>query len=542
MNKRRLICGVVGLVLCLALFAGGCAGGKSQAPQKEKALYVHLYMKPAGLNPISSSGQGQDRHVLNSIYNNLVRLSDKYEVVPDLCERYEVSPDAKVFTFYLPKNAKWHDGKPVTADDVVFTFNVMLNPKSGSWLVGKLSEIKGSADYKEGKSSAVAGVTKVDDYTVRVELEKPDVGFLALAIPDMYILPKHVLESASLDQLGNAQTFRDKMIGSGPYKFVKYETDQYVEVVKNPDYWRGKPKLDRVFFKVLTTDVAVAQMEKGEIDIAKISATDAGRLAALPHVQVLSVPGAGIFQMGFNLQQPYLQDKRIRQAFAYAIDREGILKTVLQGHGRVVNSPIIGPEWAVNPNLNPYKYDPEKARQLLKEARWDTNRKLVWIYIPGIRDRDAAYPVMQQQLKEAGINVEFKPVEAAVFAKMYLAGTTDWDLASFGGGVYGAEPHVSSQYYLSWNHTPKGANGTHYVNPRIDDLYMQGCATPDRATRQQIYYEIASILNEDMPTVFFWANNEIWAVNKRVAGCKPPGTVHTFGWDVFDWGIVEQGK
>lgn len=520
------------LVVVLLASASGCAGGQQAPAAKEKVLNVHLYSRP--VPTVNLTGE------YIAIFEKLVMFNEKFEVVPGACERFEVSADGTRWTFHLPKNSKWHDGKPFTAEDVVFSLHVYANPRTGSNKVGQLSQIKGAKEFAEGNADSIAGITAPDSHTVVIELAQPNVAFAATVLTGgIFMLPKHILGSVPADQLEKHSFWRDNPVGTGPFKQVKFVEDQYIEVVKYKDYWRGEPKIDRMFMKVLTSDVAVAQMEKGELDIAKISATDASRLDALPNVRVESVPGMGINSLIFNLQQPYLKDKRVRQAFWYAINRKDMLDTILGGHGKLVCTPIIAPEWAVNPNLNPYEYNPDKARQLLREAGWDSNRKLVMTYFPGIRDRDAGMPVIQQQMKEVGVNIELKPVDLAIIQATYLKGTKDWDIYAGGGGMWAADPAISGLYFISEYKTPKGYNGAHYENPEVDALYKQGAATADKEARKRVYYRIQEILNDEVPWLWLYRTNEIYALNERVTGIKVHGGVTELFWDCWEWDVKQ---
>jgi peptide/nickel transport system substrate-binding protein len=210
---------------------------------------------------------------------------------------------------------------------------------------------------------------------------------------------------------------------------------------------------------------------------------------------------------------------------------------VLQGQGRLVNQSIIGPEWAQYDDLNPYEFDPERASELLAEAEWDPSRTVDLIWEQGVQAIELAAPVFQQQMQEIGVQVTLTPLDEAAFEQRVLE-EIDFDLAWFGGGAYGLDPDVSSTYYACANWTPNGGNTTHYCNEELDELFVAGRGTSDVEERSEIYHEAARILNEDVPTIFWWSENMIWGINKNVQGVVPgPNTdIH---WNIHEWSLAE---
>src|SRR5690606_33426643 len=196
------------------------------------------------------------------------------------------------------------------------------------------------------------------------------------------------------------------------------------------------------------------------------------------------------------------------------------MDVVMKGQARLVNQPVIGPEWAQFDDLNEYPYDPEKAKQLLEEAGWDSSREVPLIWPQGYQAVELSAPVFQQQMAEIGINIVLTPMDEGAFEQL-VVDEADFDLAWFGGGAYGLDPDVSSAYYATANWTPNGGNTTHYSNEELDELYAAGRATSVIEERQEIYHRVAEILNEDVPTIFWWSDNMIWGINKQVQGVIP---------------------
>src|SRR6185437_1396389 len=265
--------------------------------------------------------------------------------------------------------------------------------------------------------------------------------------------------------------------------------------------------------KILAPATALAQLQTGEVDFTNlVPIEEIARLKQDANLTVFSVVSPSISQIAIFNERPYFKDKRVRQAMMYAIDRQGIVDSILGGQATLVNSPIIGPTWMGQPEFNKYAFDTAKAKSLLKDAGWDANQKVEIMEPTGSSKAQQAYgPVIQQQLHDAGFNVSILQADSAQINQKYIA-TPDFDLFDFGGGVYRAEPSIAEIYYGSKELTPAGGNGTHYQNPKIDQLFADGVATTDQAKRKDIYSQIAQIINDDVPTVFLWSPNSISAI------------------------------
>jgi peptide/nickel transport system substrate-binding protein len=491
------------------------------------------------INPLWSplKTAGGEVQIFDLIFNRLIAPDEKWSMQPDLAEKFDISPDATVYTFNLRKNVTWTDGKPFTARDVMFTYKLNLTKAAGSRQAPRLLQIKGAKDFYEGTANEVSGLQMLDDYTVRITLEQPNVSWvyqLTHSSPILFILPEHVLKDADPAQLDNHAFIKKPDVGTGPYQYVQFVADQFVEFKANPNYFKGAPRIEKVFVRLAEPPTQLAQFERGELDVMyKVTAKDAERLKSNASVNIIPLPGLGVFQIAWNNER--FPDKRVRQAFMYAIDRESLIKVVLRGEGRLVHSTIIGPEWANYGDLNQYKYDPAKARTLLKEADWDSNRTVNITWSKGFADIELAAPIVQQQLKEVGFNVELGPLDSPAYIKKVVS-EPDFDLAWFSGGVYALDPDISSAYYECANWTPRGANTTHYCNKDLDTLFAQGRATTDTSKRKDVYARAAAILNEDVPTTFWWSENIIYGVNKRIKGIKA-GTNDYLWWNIQEWSL-----
>ncbi len=515
--------------------AGGAALVAASTPGGGQ-VSVH-WAKPVTLNPLFSTA-GAEQGVEQLLFGALVKVNARLEAVPDIAERIDVSPDAKTYTFTLQRDLVFTDGKPLTARDVVFTIERAVDARTGSYWQGRLLLIEGATEYSEQKADTITGLEAPDDYTVRMTLTTPDSTWL-LTLGDfagLGILPSHVLKDVPPDQLKQHPFSLNPTVSAGVFQFSRYETDQFLEIKRNDTYGGDKAKLDRIFFKISTPDVALAQMETGELDLMIVPVAEMERLKDNPDLTVVSVPSPSIDFLTLNLKKPYLQDKRIRQAMIYAIDREAIVEAIYQGEATVVNQPIIGPEWMGTPDVNAYRFDPEQARQLLGEANWDGSQAIEAIYMPGDKEREAYVPIIQQQFRDVGIALELRATEGAEYIRRRNT-DHDFDLAFVAGGVFRQDPNVSAKYFETKNWVPGGANYSHYSNPRVDELFAAGRATTDQAQRKVIYTEVASILNDEVPWIFLWSPNSIFAYNRRLVGFEPPSYANHNMWNADDWTV-----
>lgn len=497
------------------------------------------WTKPVTLNPLFST-IGYEQVVEQLVFGSLVKVNATLDAVPDIAEEIEVSADATTYTFKLRQNLTFTDGQPFTSKDVVFTFERAIDARTGSYWQGRLMSIEGAPEFSDQRADTITGLEAPDDFTIVMRLSSPDSTWL-LTLGDFAgfgILPAHVLEEIAPDQLQQHSFSLAPTVSAGVFKFERYESDQFVELTRNESYGGEKANLDRIFFKILTQDVTVAQLETGEVDVSNVPVTELARLQGNPNLTVVSVPSPSVDFLALNLTKPYFQDQRVRQAMMYAIDREAIVQAIFSGEASVVNQTIIGPDWMGIPDVNPYGYDPDQARQLLNDANWDSSFKVVLDYVPGTKTRDAYVPIIQQLLKDVGLEIELQPLESAEYSRRRSIDHV-FDIALVGGGVFRQDPNVSSKYFETANFVPSGANYSHYSNPRVDELFVAGRATTDDTERIAVYTEVATILNEELPWIFLWSPNAIFAYNKRLVGFEPPSYVNTPMWNADKWSVID---
>ena len=489
-------------------------------------------------NPLKGS-TGTQIQVFDLTFSRLLKANDQLELVPDLAESFEISEDASQFTFVLREGLAWTDGEPLTIDDVIFTYKLGMTQAAAARQWVKLQQIEGAQAFYDGTATEVPGLERVDDRTLRITLAQPNIAFLyATAFTNslMWILPEHILADADPATLDTHPYIQNPTVGSGPFTFVEYVQDQYIQFEANPNFHLGAPKIGQVFINLAVPATQLAQLESGELHLMpRVAPKEADRLKDNETLTMTSAPGIGVFQIAINNER--FPDKRFRQALMYAVDRQALLDVVLLGQGEIVNSTIIGPEWATFDDLNPYPYDPDRARALLDEAGWDTERTIELTWSQGFTNIELAAPVFQQQLAEVGVKIELAPLETAAYLKKVVE-EPDMDMAWFGGGSYRLDPDVSSPYYLCSTWTPAGANTTHFCNEELDELFLAGRGTPDTTRRAEIYHQAAQILNEEVPTFFWWSDNIVWGTSNKLQGVKP-GPNQYIQWNIHEWTLGE---
>lgn len=496
----------------------------TEAPTAAPATEAPVSTGPAGvlrlpLRPgvtVGSLWSAAGRHLDEAFLSELAQIKWTADgVEPMLATSWDMEGDGTAFVFNLREGVKWSDGEPFTADDVIYTFNIYANPKVGAIHMGKLADVAGYADVQAGTTEALSGVTKIDDLTVRVELTNPSPLFAEIKVPFISILPEHILASVPADQL-KGNDYWKKVVGTGPFIMTNLVEDQVVEGVANPDYFLGKPKLEKIVFQVYAdSNTMLAALEAGEIDGmlyqgGGIPVDQVARYEALPNLKVFGNMDAGLPTfMLINLNKDYFKDVRVRQAIMHAIDRQTIIETVKLGTGAVSDT-MFPAEWARDTELTGYPYDPEKAKALLTEAGWDSSRQIdLQRYYTDQVNKDTV-DAIAAMLQEVGINAVVREVKSAEFQASVDDGSLELAYAANGQGL---DPSLG---FLVTGCGQRLAVG--YCNERVDELYAIGQSSADRAVRAPAYQEISQILNAELPKVWLWWEVRPVAFDTRIVG------------------------
>jgi peptide/nickel transport system substrate-binding protein len=462
---------------------------------------------PISFNALNPVG-GIERTVHQLTTARLINFDVKRNVVPDFAEKWEVSPDGTKYTFSLVKNAKWSDGQPATTKDVEFTYTWAADKRTGSTITSKMDTVKGVEDYRSGAAKSIAGITIIDDYTIQFELAQPDATFLPFitGYNGPYLIPYHILKDVPPDQFDKHEyNTKAPFVGMGPYTLTQAEKDQFLEFTRNDNYFKGKPLIDKFVYRVMQADVALAALQKGEIDLLPgVPGKSVNDVKNNAKLRLITYPTYLYNALMFNRTKPYLQDARISQAVLYAIDRKTYVDRILGGLGDVWNSVIVQPDWVAS-NLNQYEYNPEKAKQLLKDAGWDPNRTVEWRYYGSFQD---LAPVLQQSLANIGMKITPVQMETAAWVSDVPKGG-NFEFSVVGGGGILDDPDELWDYFKcdAWSR---------YCNQHVLDLFAQGRKAVDKSARKKTYDEIQQILNEDAPWMVLHSSVSAVGIAKRV--------------------------
>ena len=537
--KRKLFSLLLVIAMISTLLAG-CGGDKNatnNTPSNDASkgsdksiVRMALWSAPAGIfNPVLL-GDDYDGAVAGLIYEPLVEMNPKFEFESGLAEKWEISEDSKSITFYLRKDVKWHDGQPFTAEDVKYTFEFISDPGYAGNKFSQISPISGANDYKEGKSDSIKGIEVIDDHTIKITTDEVFAPFLD-KIAGIDVIPQHIWSKIEVSKALESTDILRNPVGTGPFKFEKFVPDQYVTVEKNEEYWAGAPKIDSIVLQVVNQDTAQAQMLSGEIDFMQLSSMNPDDLALYEDagIQIQEVFYTSFQQIGVNIRNPLLADKKVRQALTYAIDRQGIVDSLLHGHGNVANTTYPPFFWSYpgDEAINAYDYSPEKAIEILtKEVGWEYKDgkmyadgkpvKFSLVYPTGNKARELSAPVIQENLKNIGIELDLQIME---FATM-LAKVKDekaFDLFLLGSGI-GADPDVRNNFSTEAIET--GSNYMGYSNTELDKLFEEGVKYIEIEKRKPIYFEAAKIINEDMPVIFLYNWSEGRAIAPKLKGVQ----------------------
>jgi len=528
MNPVRLS---VILFLILLLLAG-CANEQSNSGPQEKAYkpaaYGDIIVRgdigdASNLIPILASDSAS-HSIAGLIYNGLVKYDKDMNIVGDLAESWDISDDGLVITFHLRKGVKWHDGKPFTAKDVLYTYQITVDPKTPTAYAG---------DFLKVKKAEV-----LDDYTFRVTYDKPFAP--SLISWSSAVLPRHLLEGQNITKSSLAR----HPVGTGPYLFKEWLAGQKIVLVSNADYFEGRPYVDGHVTRIIP-DMATMFLELRARNIDMMGLTplqytrqtennlfrqsfDKYRYLAFAYTY-----------LGYNLKHPFFADKRVRQAISYAINKEEIISGVLLGLGKPATGPYKPGTWAYNENVKTYSYNPQKARELLRAAGWTkTNndgflekdgRPFTFELVTnqGNETRQKCAEIIQRQLKEVGIDVKIRILEWAAFINDFI------NKRRFEAVILGWTIPLDPDAYDVWHSSktaPEELNFISYKNPEVDALLEKARSTFEQKLRKKYYDRFQEILVEDQPYTFLYVPDELVIISKRFRGIEPApiGLSHNF--------------
>jgi len=515
---------IYGIFFLSALLFASCDSAAppdtdTPSPQASEPAYGDILVEgsigdASNLIPILST-DGTSHSVSALVFNGLVKYDKNMNIVGDLAEYWDISDDGLIITFHLRKDVTWHDGHPFTADDVLFTYQVTIDPKTPTAYAG---------DFMKVTKAEV-----LDPHTFRVHYDKPFAP--ALISWASAILPRHLLDGKDITKSSLAR----HPIGTGSYRFNEWVTGEKIVLLSNHDYFEGRPYINGYIMRIIP-DMATMFLELRSRGIDQMSLTP---------LQYTRQTDNNLFRkyfnkyrylafsysyLGYNLENPLFRDKRVRQAISYAVNKEEIISGILLGLGRIATGPYKPGTWPYNPDVRRYPYNPEKALSLLAEAGWhDTNGD-------GILDKDGqpfsfeiitnqgnnirakCAEIIQRRLADIGISVSIRIIEWASFINEFI------NRKKFDATILGWNITLDPDLYDVWHSSktkPGELNFVSYRNMEVDELLEQGRSTFNITERKRAYDRIQEILAEEQPYTFLYVPDALPIISSRFRGIEP---------------------
>lgn len=519
------------LLFALILFLSGCDPQNITSPDdevsNEPAYGDTIVMGSIGdasnlLPVLASDSSSSDINGL--IYNGLVRYDKNFTIEGELAESWTISDDNRTLTFKLRPDVRWHDGTPFTSADVLFTYQLYVDPNTPTAYAEQYRLVK--------KAEAP------DPLTFRVSYEEP----LATALISwgVSIMPRHLLEGKDITQSPLSRA----PVGTGPYVFKEWSPGEKIVLEANEDYFEGKPYIKRVLYRVIPDQSTMfLELLSGGLDYMGLNPIQFETQTETPafrrRFNKYRYPSSGYTYLGYNLRKALFQDKRVRQAISYAIDKNELIDGVLLGLGQVATGPYKPGSWAYNPQVKTYAYDPERSRALLAEAGWqDTDGdgildkegkpfSFTIVTNQGNDQRIKSGEIIQRRLREVGIEVRLRVIEWASFLKEFI------NPGNFDATILGWTIPPDPDSYNVWHSSktrPGELNFVQFRHPEVDELLEKGRRTLSQEERKKLYDRFQEILAEEQPYTFLYVPDALPVVAERFRGIEPApaGIMHNF--------------
>jgi peptide/nickel transport system substrate-binding protein len=521
---------LVALFLCCGLLSG-CDEENFIAVEQDQDTSVAygdtIIMGTIGdasnlIPPLASDASSST--ITGHVYNGLIRYDKNMRFEGDLAESWEISDDGREITFHLRKGVRWHDGEPFTSADVLFTYKLMIDPETPTAYAERYKQVE----------EAMAP----DAYTFKVRYAEPLAP--ALVSWAMGICPEHLLKD---EDISTSELARNP-VGTGPFRFVKWDPGEQIVLERNEDYFEGAPYIKRIVYRIVPdTTTMFLELQSGGLDYMGLTPLQYARQTESPafkrRFNKYRYPAFAYTYLGYNLRKPMFQDRRVRQAISYAIDKQEIVDGVLLGLGQPATGPYKPGSWPYNPEVQRYPYAPDKARALLDAAGWKDRDG------DGVRDKDGqalaftiltnqgndqrikAGEIIQRRLQEVGIEVKLRVIEWASFLKEFIY------TGRFDATILGWTIPVDPDGYNIWHSSktgPRELNFIGYSNPEVDRLLEQGRRVLGVEKRRPVYHRLQEILAEDVPYTFLYVPDSLPVVARRFHGIEeaPAGIMHNF--------------
>jgi peptide/nickel transport system substrate-binding protein len=476
-------------ILVLLAACGGEKGKTGGGAADKNHLVIAATASPTNIDSRVGNDNPSGR-MFDLIYSGLVRITPTMDYAPDVAEKWE-TPDDKTIVFHLNPKAKFHNGQPVKAADVKWTYDSLMAP-----------------DFISSKKSGYASVDHIeapDEHTVIFRLKEPNAGIFDNLT--LGILPTGA----------DTNVYKTRPIGAGPYKVVDYRADDRIELEAFDDWHLGAPHIKRVTVRIIPDAITrKLELEHGTVnfEVNAIPFDKVHEFTDKPDFKVVKSSGSVYQYIAFNLHDPALAKKEVRHAIAHAIDRERIIRDIQRGYAEPTETMLAKGHWARPDNLPSYPYDPAKAKQLLAQAGYPHGLSIVFRTSTD-QEANTRAQVIQQMVKQAGIDMKIQSNETSTF--LADIGKGNFQLYSLSrNGIQ--DPDFYYILFASRNVPPEGQNRGFYANPRIDELLLKGRSTFDRAQRKPTYEEIQKILADDLPYISLYLQNNVAVMRSNIDG------------------------
>ncbi len=508
------------VVVVFVLFVGSHFPSFSQSAILARPVTIAFPESFYSFDTLTATSWDPPRERLRElVFNSLVKKGSNLDYVGDLAKDITTSADGKTLTFVLRDHVKFHNGQDFTSEDVKYTFDELL--KSDSY------KAYGFYEWNGGKKiNQILLVEAPDAKTIIVRLARREQRYIFLSsVTAIPIIPR-----------GTVDTQKDHPIGSGPFEFVDFDRpSNIVHLRTNGGYWEGSPRVQNIRLKsVPSSELLLADLQNGEVDLASfppyLLPDDLASWAKHPNLKIERFDGANIQYLGFNTQSAVLRQLKIRQAIAYSIDRQQMIKELMFGQARIANS-ILPPEsWAYSSG-NTYSFNPEKARQLLRQAGY--KKELVTLKLSAGNGMASQFShEIKRYLKNVGLNVRVEPVEANELRLQLFTGKFQMNLGTWIGG--NQDPlFLKDSFDTSKipSETVTCCNRSRYSNAEVDRILALAINSTDRSKEQELYARAWMIVSNDLPILPLWHPANVVVASKRIGNIR----VNTAG----DWRFVK---
>jgi len=483
--------------------------------------------------PMNTTNAGAD-NVIELMFDRLMVINTDGTFGPRLAESWETNEAQDKITYHLNENAKWQDGEPVTAEDVVYSAQVASSSEFNYLRRIRMQYFAGTDETGCETGTDSIEVKALDDHTVEFTLKTPmDPSIIyALVNRDFFIMPKHLLGDISDTDLVN-DAFWQKPVGSGPCIFDSMESGVSIEFKANKDYYLGAPDFDRLVFKKVQSSNLLSGLMSGDIDVlsgnSQIPLADWEAAKNTQGIVTKSVPTFAYQYMAMNTSRDYLTED-VRHAISLAINRQVIVDQLLQGEARIAIGPLAEDHPYFDEKLLPIEYDPEKAKSMLEAAGWDSNRELEVQVSTGNEVREKSAILIQQDLQKIGIKTKIQTLDFPTL--LTNARNGDYDLCFIGssGSVDPSEsvPNVTAGYMN---------NFAQLSDPTLGEIGESGAKEITFEARKKIYDQYQEELFKQMPMAFLYHTNDLFAYNEKLENVREGAIDYNINKNVWEWKV-----